>query len=566
MGSRKTIYGLAGVVLIFTVFASFSLGKPFMLDEIINIDVIKSVNQGNNPVGYWSEDLNYYMAAAHTTLTFYFLSVGYGLFEIKEIGTRLIPMIFCIGAIISVYLISNHISRIKKKGLVGALLFALSPLVIQVSTLVTTDMILLFFILLFIYVFIINYKTKIVSLNTLLLILILATIIWCKFANVPVLLFSIFLYSVIDRNLKNVLKIIIIGLFGMLLFGCTWFIYTKLVGVPFLNFLINNASYAGTSRLVSLFSFDNILLRIWTIKSIMFWTTPFFFILVLFALIDRIKGYIKDRKIKFIDFFIIFGFLIIIQYLIVYPSAYGFPKHFVVMVPGFSLLIVNYISKFRFENILKEKRNRLFLAVVAVIIFSFIFLKDPFIEHNIFYSKSITLEDNFNEYLISNLKGLLFFIPFFIVFLFLFQKRKMYNMVVISLFITIILNAVYVDYVQAKADYSTKWGYGESGVLEASDYIKKHTSENDIIISRGCIGHYSNRRYYMSYPNPNPAIRRQMSFLEVEPVDYPNNLNVLIRNKEVPYVVISHLEKGIIPEPEYKKVAEFGSFTIYGLS
>jgi len=357
---------------------------------------------------------------------------------------------------------------------------------------------------------------------------------------------------------------------GIGLFAVTWYFYTRDIGVPFLNVFMSSASYSGTSKLISLFSLESILLRIWTIKNIMFWTTPFFLILVIFALVNRIKEYFKERKTTFMDFFIIFSFLIIIQYIILYPSGYGFPKHFFAMVPGFSILIAYYISKFRLKDLVSNKRllYALLAVVILVTIFNFIFLKDPFIDHNIFYSKSITLENNFDEYLISNIKGIFFFFPFAIIFMIFYpilkkEKYSTYYTIVVSMFITIIASSVYIDYIQAKADYSTKWGYGEKGILETSRYIKEHTSEDDIIISRGCIAYYAQRRYYMSYPDPNPGIRRHMNFMNVKLVDYPDNINKLIKNKSVPYVVMSNLEKNIYTEPEYYPIAKYGSFIIY---
>jgi len=149
------------IILVFILFASKSLNKPFTLDEIININIVANISKGSGPVGYWSEDLTFVLPTEHTTLTFYLLSIGYSIFNNKEIGTRMIPMIFCVGTIILVYLISKQIFRrkknMKKIALLSSLLFALSPLVIQVSTLITTDMILLFFTMLFIYVFITRY-------------------------------------------------------------------------------------------------------------------------------------------------------------------------------------------------------------------------------------------------------------------------------------------------------------------------------------------------------------------------------------------------------------------------
>lgn len=580
------------IIAIFVSFASFSLNKPFTLDELMNINVIKGISNEGVPIGYLSEDLTFIYPVLNPPLTHYFLSIGYSIFNNKEVGTRIIPMIFCIGTIILVYLISKQIFRRKnnmeKIALTSSLLFALSPLVVQNSTLVSVDMILLFFTILFIYIFIKSYKGKLFSISTLVLILLVAVMIWCKFANIPIVFISLFLYSIIDRNLKVFLKIIMIGLFGSALFAGSWYIYIKDLGLPFLNFLISNASYGSSDKLIALFSLEGILLRLWTIKSIMFWTTPFFLILVVFALVKRIKKYIAERKTTFIDFFIIFSFLVILQYLTLYPSSYGFPKHFVAMVPGFSMLIAYYISKFKLKDCFKKKKvlYALLIAITLVTIFNFVFLKDPFIEHNIFYSKSITIQNNFDEYLISNIKGIIFFVPFAIIFVvfyptmknFVFQasnqrlkllkkeKYSFYYTIVFSMFITIIVSSIYIDYVQAKADYSTKWGYGESGFLETSKYIREHTSEDDLIISRSSIAYYAQRRYYMSYPNPDSAIMRQLNFRDVKLVDYPNNINKLIKSKGVPYVVLSYLEKDIYPEPEYYKVTKYGSFTIYKLN
>ena len=231
---------------------------------------------------------------------------------------------------------------------------------------------------------------------------------------------------------------------------------------------------------------------------------------------------------------------------LVQQTAYGFPKYFITMMPALCIVASKALAELRLSDV---KVFNVVVAVALLIPYNFIILKDPFIAHNFFYTSYVTLTQNLSLYVSSTLQGILYFIPLLIAFtLFLILRWSKKTAFLFSILIVFLTTALYIDFVQTRADYSTIYAYGQEGLIEASEYVAQHSTEADILIARSDIGFYTSRKYYMSFPARQELI---------------DNFYPIINSQNVTYIVTSPSEKLPDFSANFTSDAEFGHFKIY---
>ncbi len=65
---------------------------------------------------------------------------------------------------------------------------------------------------------------------------------------------------------------------------------------------------------------------------------------------------------------------------------------------------------------------------------------------------------------------------------------------------------------QARADHATQYDYGQTGFVEASDWVSRHTASNEVIMSMKDLGFAIGRRYLENYGYVNSPALDQKSF------------------------------------------------------
>ncbi len=533
------------------MFTVNSLKKPFILDDLIFITSAENWVSEGRPIYYNGELIKGNLMLVHPPLYLYLLTLVSRIFGLTELVVKVFGVLFSVLTLLVIYFLALELSKKRKEkyfiALLASLIYAISPFVIQISLLVDIDgTILTFLMTLFIYIFIKKFDTLNLK-DSIFLGFLLSVIMWTKFQGAFFILASVFIFYLLKKDfLRGLKNTFIIGVLAVSVFLLSWGVYSAIFNFPFWIPFEHNLGFLDNFNQVS--PLQTIFLILWSVKNLLFWMTPTFFILVLVILLRRITSYIKLKRLSHSDFLLVYSFIIMIFFTFMQQTAYGFPKYFIPIMPVFSVLIADFLAGFKFGNSKKLFQYSIFLILILML-FNFFILKDPFVEHNIFFTKSITLEENLTDYLFYNLKGLLFFVPFIAAFLyFLILRYKPYKSLIISSVIVLISTCVYIDFIQAKADYSTNYAYGQRGVLEAAEYVRANTNTDDIIISPQSIAYYAKRKFYMSYPT-------MPEFLE--------RFDNIIDTQQIPLIVVSPSEKLPDFSEKYAFDRTIGHFRVY---
>jgi hypothetical protein len=234
-----------------------------------------------------------------------------------------------------------------------------------------------------------------------------------------------------------------------------------------------------------------------------------------------LKRFFKKKQLEDFDLLVIIALVIFIQYTIAVSISYYYPKYYVPMLPFLSIVLAFIICQFDYfdpktyepvnrsndKNSNSSKENvddvgnqtsrNIFITMAIVAAVSFILMALLMGDPNLSRDSS---RDSFTvlaKYIV------IFFSSMFILML----LYRFYCNLNISakkaFFITVILclttSFIYINAVQADADYEVRYNYGEVGMDNTIDYIKAHTNSTSMMISPKDVGYYSEIRYYEAY-------------------------------------------------------------------
>ena len=124
--------------LLFTV---PNLSKPFVLDEVTNVEAAKAIIATGSPVHYEHELEPSHHSLWHPPLYLYLLSMMFGVFGVSELSARLVSYLFFILIAYMLYRIALLVftDSVKKYqiAIIALALFAINPLTIQAFVNVT---------------------------------------------------------------------------------------------------------------------------------------------------------------------------------------------------------------------------------------------------------------------------------------------------------------------------------------------------------------------------------------------------------------------------------------------
>jgi len=512
-------YRILILMLIFLLYFSFiipQLDTSFVLDEAAFIDAAKTIAIKGKPFisDLKSWDNEFYDGTKsfyyHPTLYINILAIIIKIFGENTIALRAVSALFVFMSSIILYLITKKIAKDKKKELIaltGILIFLINPFVIKNGLLIEINgTVLMLTTLIFTYFFINKYESKrkkdIVCLG-----LLMGLVMWSKFEGVILLTISLFVFYFLKKGFKEAfVRTAIISTIGIGLFSLSWLPVATIQGIdffaPFKHNLMNLVPEIGKCQLL-----QKTFYMTWTIKNFFFWMTPTFLLLGLFIIIKKIQKYIKRTFINKADFLIIFSFILLILATLRGGDAYGFPKYVVLAVPFLSIIISIFVINNNYLDKISSKKNIAIILTLVVLLmaFNFIVIKDPFIDHNLFWTKHLLLDKDMFLYFMANLKGIIFFIPIIITFLvLLLLKLNMKQTFIISCFFLIFINSFYISYIQSRAGYSTIYAYGQEGLKETADFLKKVTDDEDAIVGRYDVCYHTKLKCYESYPTTKP--------------------------------------------------------------
>lgn len=541
--NEKIISILYIIVLgIYTVILIPQIQKRFIGDEIAFVKAAIGVETAGLPI-YSSLNNEIQYALWHPPLYLNILGASFKIFGVHEWSARILSVFFTLATLYILYRFTKDLSHDNKITFLSCFLFLLNPLIVQGSLVIDIDNgILMFLMTLFIYVYYIIDKKK--PHYLILLGIIFGIVLWAKLPTPPLIIVGIIVFNLLNKNLKKgVQESLIIGFVGVTVFLGTWFIYTKLLDLPFLMPFTHNSRYLMVGD-----SLHFMLTHLWGLKNIIFWANPFFILLVFIISIKRLIKYINTRKLDIYDLLLIIGLLIFFQYLFVGSyQTQDFPRYFIPMIPLFSILVADFLAGL---NKGFEGKSSLFgLILIITYIYVLFFVRDPLlIDRIIFQTGSIY------DIVMKTAQAFLLYLSPFVVSYILLKIARTKNAAIIALFLSLIALNVSLDISHSKADYYTGYFHGEKGMDKIIDYSRSYIHPGDASVLREDVAYYLSVKDYYSLPVKSEDFDKMI---------HEKNISYLIIHKDGYFTSLQYQQVLDNIDNNFKLIKKYGDFRLF---
>lgn len=471
---KKTKLILFIIILIHLIFIFFSAGQLYYGDEVVLIGAAREIASGQVTGHFgWVDgklDQNRSSMLMHPPTYVYLLSLFIFLFGENTYSIRSVSALFAIGVIILIYLITKkiletrNIEESEKWALIAAFIYAISPIAIQNSVLVDIDGGLLnFFVLLFIYLYI---SKK----NLYYLVPSLFMVFASKMLAPLVLLASLLLINFVIRDYNEIKRIIKLFIIAGGSFFLGFIFYTRLFNLDWRALFFHNSILGILGNFIN-FPKTVIFRSLWGFKTFFYFATPFLiflFIIIFYKILKNIfeykSSYINENK----DIILLWLYAIITLAIIFIAglSGWSFAKYQIAAIPSTIILLIYFTPK-RIVNI-KKAVPLIIITTIMLLAYFIIFLGDPIIPEIEGRVATTSFIEVAKPVLIRSLMyGI---IPIFLCFGLL--KRIPKKKIWLTLFFLVIFTSIYLNVIQARADYSTHFLYGDEGLKEVLDFMK----------------------------------------------------------------------------------------------
>ncbi|MDP3026139.1 MAG: glycosyltransferase family 39 protein [Nanoarchaeota archaeon] len=479
MKITKTKIFLSIIIIIHLTFIFFSAGQLYYGDYVYFITAAKEIASGHitGHFGYLDGRLDQNMSSMliHPPTYVYLLSLFIYLFGENTYSIRSVSTLFAIGVIILIYLITKRILKTRdieeseKWALIAAFIYAINPMTIQNSILVDIDGGLLnFFVLLFIYLYI---SKK----NLYYLVPSLFMVFASKMLAPMVLFASLLLLNLGAKNYKEIFRVIKLFIIAGGSFFLSFILYASLFNLGWRPLFFHNSILTYLGYFINS-PFRVLFQSLWGFKTFFYFATPFLiflFIIVSYKILKNTFEYKTDYINKNKDLILLWIYAIITLAIIFLSgiSGWNFTKHHIAAIPSAIILIIYFTPK-KIINI--EKAIPLILITSLLLLGYFIiFLGDPIIPE----IEGRVATTSFIEVAKPVLIRILLYgiIPIFLCWGLIrrIPKKKIW----LTLFFLVIFTSIYLDIIQAKADYSTHNLYGDRGLEEVIDFMQDKPPE-----------------------------------------------------------------------------------------
>jgi len=510
MKQKTILISILIILILFGIFARLiSLNNDYTAEETEFTRAASALKNTGHPIFYQSQLHSDKLGLWHPPMYIFLLSVVF-LFIENEISARLINIIFSLLTSILIYMFCTSLLTFNKDnkynkenkekgkiiGLISSAFFLFNYYILSSSVLIDIDALSMFFVFLFVFSILKHQQTK-SNLFILIAIISLFFSIWNRYPIAFLVYVGIGLYYLFNKELrKDFAKYFLVGLISGLLFLLSWGIYSTIIEPgTFFSFLSHNVSL-GTEQLsnpsIYILSF---LLNISQFIRLFTFPATILMLLSYFYLIPKKKE--KGKRSKIINILAIYTLIIITFFLFVPRPAFGYPRYFLSIFPGISILIGILIYE-TINN--KQTNNQLSKKEILILIISFIIsiilllLLTP--QPTIYYSKGLIQSTNIPDFLFNLFATL----PLLFV---LFTKRSLRRIAIIVLLALVLSYSLYFDY---------KFITYESHIKEVGLYIHERTNENSVVIVPNAVGHYTQRKFYNN-DNNKPRLDFSYSYL-----------------------------------------------------
>ncbi len=487
MNQKKIFFILIVVLILFGIFARIiSLNNDYTAEETEFTRSASAIKNTGHPIFYQSEQHPNKLGLWHPPMYIYLIAFMFLIAE-NEISARLINVIFSFLTTFLIYLFCKDLIGNKKGktiGIISSIFFLINYYILSSSILIDIDMLSTFFIFLFIYS-ILKYTKSHKNIFLVISTISLFFAIWNRYPMAFLVFIGIGVYFLVNKDLRKDFKnYFIVGVISGICFFVTWFIYSSLIEPgTFFYFFSHNASL-GSEQISNLSIYiPSFLLNI--SQFIRLFTFPATILIIL-------SFFLLPKKSKIIKILSIYILVILIFFLFLPRPAFGYPRYFLTISPGISILIGILI----YENLSPSKftKKEVFLFIISFLISIIILLLlNP--QLTIYNSKGLIQATNLPDFLFNILAS----VP--ILFVFFYKKSRR--------ILIIILIALLLSY---NLYFDIKFLTHKAHIKETGLYIYDNTDADSVVMLPNAMGHYTQRKFYNN-DNNKPKLDFSVSYL-----------------------------------------------------
>jgi 4-amino-4-deoxy-L-arabinose transferase-like glycosyltransferase len=545
------------VIIIWTVHLPL-MSKPLITDEVESVKVAIALNQTGKPVIKVGSDKE--VMFHHSRIYHYLLAGVFRLLGNSEWQARLIG-VFCylINGLL-VWGITRELESANNAGwapLWATLFYLISPLAVQGSVLVDIETTVLTTGTMGFLYYVVATLARPKPFRSFITGLLWGACLMIKASTAlllgPLAIWVQYWRKRTQRPLMDVIQIIAIGLGVYLVFT---FIYSTSHELNPLAPLLHK-----WSRILSgLGGEDANILISWTKRSLrlFMWLTPWALIIYLIAVRDSMRNLIHHKKVDGTSLLMVYTLIVLVGYIIIKGSGYGFPRYHLPMLPAMSVLIGLQVARVH----LIPRQATLTLICVLLLGLYFGLLNTDFFYQVYTFGERMVLNPEGHDAAAVQLfqTTLLYIIPFLFALAVIaaigLRRRLLWIVTATVVSLPLALSQIYI---QKNRSYSTNYLYGESGHRDTAAYLAGIVGPNELIICPTDIAHYIGReQLYLSASKVFTKNRIALA------VDDPRIRVIAFRDGFWNHVVFGRLLKELRPILDHSfENQRIGSFFIY---
>ncbi len=376
----------------------------------------------------------------------------------------------------------------------SSLIFITNPAVIQGALLPFHDTTMLPVFLTLFALFFLRLERKRDFKSCMLLGIIFSISLWTALATPPVLILGMAIYYLFNRDWKGIACTLAVFIVGLGIFLVSWLAYSNVKALDFwgpMRYVFTIAFFAKQTHRTAASAFmgySTVIVRV------VLWAGIYTSLLWLAVLIKRILSF-KERKIlEPIDFLMICAVLLGIGYTFVGGTEFGFVRYYYPIFPALAIVSA-YALKDLLDNI--SRKDLALCAGVSILVSAYLYfvVGDLIYMFNFSLREAIALNPSMVKGVLSGFvhKYILYLLPLAAVFLIVRAYKKgcgFISQAALGLAIMICAANISLSIIQAKADYSTRYCYGEKGTTELIKYLDENTKPGERVLATNDIIYY----------------------------------------------------------------------------
>ena len=506
---------LAGAIVL-TVLSPL-MNKPLVTDEVESVKVALALDKIGIPVIEVGSEKQ--VMFHHSRVYHHMLASIFGWFGNGEFNARLLGLgSYLINGLL-IWLIARILASEKKTSWApfwATLFYLISPLAVQGSVLVDIDTTILTVCSTFFLYYLISTMQKPSAYQGVAL-----SVLWggCLIVKVTTSLLLGPLAALVHLQRGDWKRrcIFLLELFSiaLLIYLAFTFIYSYSRGLDPLSPILHKSA-----RIVSgLSSEDSNILLSWIKRSLrlILWVSPFALLLYLVAVSQIWRSFLNNKVIDGPVLLALYTLTILVVYIAVKGSGYGFPRYHLPMLPAMCVLIGLQVGRLRLT------RGQILLALVLLVLqlaYYFQLNTDFFYAAYTFHERTVLAVEPMPDAAVGLAKtGLAYLLPFFgaVVVFYLLRPRGTAPVMLAAVVVFVPLSLSQI-FIQKDTPYATNYMYGESGIREAAVFMKDAVKSDQRIVCPTDLAYY---------------LERKQAYLSASEVFTDNSVGRLVADRQI---------------------------------